>query len=75
MTAEEKIKVDDNWKELVKNMVDKCDNLNDFQKEIMKFCLEMQHEENNYKSRKQKQSKKIFLFHKNKYLWNKNKYY
>ncbi len=49
MTAEEKIKVDDNWKELVKNMVDKCDNLNDFQKEVMKFCLEMQHEENKKK--------------------------
>lgn len=46
MTVEEKIKADDNWKELIKNMVDKCDNLNEFQKEIMKFCLEMQHKEN-----------------------------
>ncbi len=49
MTVEEKIKTDDNWKELIKHMVDKCDNLNEFQKEIMKFCLEMQHEENKKK--------------------------
>ena len=49
MTVEEKIKTDDNWKELIKNMVDKCDNLNEFQKEIMKFCLEMQNEENKKK--------------------------
>ena len=51
MTVEEKIKTDDNWKELIKNMVDKCDNLNEFQKEIMKFCLEMQNEENKNKKR------------------------
>lgn len=46
MTIDEKIKVDADWKELSKNIVDKRNNLNDFQKEIMKFCLEMQHEEN-----------------------------
>lgn len=46
MNANDKINVDNNWKEVVKGMVDKCNNLNDFQKELIKFCLEMQHEDN-----------------------------
>ncbi len=44
MTIEEKIKVDNNWKELAKEMTDKCIVLNDIQKRILKFCLEMYHE-------------------------------
>ena len=39
-----KIKVEDNWKELSKNLVDQCNNYNDFQKAILKCFLESYYE-------------------------------
>ena len=44
MTTQDKIKVEDNWKELSKNLVDQCNNYNDFQKAILKCFLESYYE-------------------------------
>ena len=44
MTTENMIKVQDNWKEFLKNLVDQCNNYNDFQKAILKYLLESYYE-------------------------------
>ena len=44
MTLEEAIKNDNNWKELLKKLVDKCNNYNDYQKEFLKVLLDMYYE-------------------------------
>ena len=41
MTLEEAIKNDNNWKEFLKKLVDKCNNYNDYQKEFLKVLLDM----------------------------------
>lgn len=44
MTLEEAIKNDNNWKEFLKKLVDKCNNYNDYQKEFLKVLLDMYYE-------------------------------
>lgn len=44
MTTEEKINFDKSCKELASNMVDNVDNYNQVQKDILKFLLEIYHE-------------------------------
>lgn len=44
MTTEEKINFDKNCKELASNIVDNTDNYNQIQKDILKFILEIHHE-------------------------------
>lgn len=57
MTLEEEINKDNCWKELVKKMIEKNNNFNDFTKELLKFAADIKHEENknriitNYKIR------------------------
>lgn len=46
MTVEQAIKIDNNWKELTKKMIDNCRNFNDFTKELLKLSAELQHEQN-----------------------------
>ena len=44
MKVEEKLNIDANWKELIKTMIDNCNNYNDFQKEFLKLLLELYYE-------------------------------
>ena len=44
MTLEEAIKNDNNWKEFLKKLVDKCNNYNDYQKKFLKVLLDMYYE-------------------------------
>ncbi len=44
MTLEEAIKNDNDWKEFLKKLVDKCNNYNDYQKEFLKVLLDMYYE-------------------------------
>lgn len=46
MTVEQAIDIDNNWKELIKKMIDNCRNFNDFTKELLKLSAELQHEQN-----------------------------
>lgn len=46
MTVEQAINIDNNWKELIKKMIDNCRNFNDFTKELLKLSVELQHEQN-----------------------------
>ena len=45
MTIEEKINFDKNCKEFASNIVDNTDNYNQIQKDILKFILEIYHED------------------------------
>ena len=44
MTTEEKINFDKNCKELASNIIDNMDNYTQIQKDILKFILEIYHE-------------------------------
>ena len=44
MTTEEKINFDKNCKELASNIIDNMDNYTQIQKDILKFILELYHE-------------------------------
>ena len=46
MTVENEINIDNCWKEIIKTMIDKSNNINDFTKEFLKLATELQHEEN-----------------------------
>lgn len=41
------ILINNNWKELYKNLVDKCNNISDYQKEMLKFILEIYYNNKN----------------------------
>lgn len=41
MKIKEKLKIENNWKKVAKEIVDKSNNYNEYQKEVFKFILEM----------------------------------
>lgn len=52
MDIKTKIEIDNNWKELVKKIVDESNDFNDFQKEILKLLCDIKHENNKIKIQK-----------------------
>lgn len=46
MNAQEKINIDNNWKMIAKKNVEMNCNYNDYEKDVLKFLLDMYHEYN-----------------------------
>lgn len=46
MNAQEKINIDNNWKMIAKKIVEMNCNYNDYEKDVLKFLLDMYHEYN-----------------------------
>lgn len=46
MQTQEKIERDNVWKEIAKKIVEDNENYNDYEKEMLKFILDMYHEHN-----------------------------
>ena len=46
MDTQEKIERDNTWKEIAKKIVEDNENYNDYEKEMLKFILDMYHEHN-----------------------------
>lgn len=46
MNTQEKISIDNNWKIIAKKIVEMNYNYNDYEKEVIKFLLDMYHEYN-----------------------------
>lgn len=46
MNTQEKISIDNNWKTIAKKIVEINYNYNDYEKEVLKFLLDMYHEYN-----------------------------
>lgn len=46
MNTQEKINIDNNWKTIAKKIVEMNYNYNDYEKEVLKFLLDMYHEYN-----------------------------
>lgn len=46
MNVQEKIDIDNNWKIFAKKLVENNNNYNDYEKEVLKFILDMYHEYN-----------------------------
>lgn len=46
MNTQEKISIDNNWKTIAKKIIEMNYNYNDYEKEVLKFLLDMYHEYN-----------------------------
>lgn len=46
MNAQEKINIDNNWKMIAKKIVEMNCNYNDYEKDVLKFLLDIYHEYN-----------------------------
>ena len=46
MNTQEKISIDNNWKTIAKKIIEMNCNYNDYEKEVLKFLLDMYHEYN-----------------------------
>ena len=46
MNTQEKISIDNNWKTIAKKIIEMNYNYNDYEKDVLKFLLDMYHEYN-----------------------------
>ena len=59
MNTQEKISIDNNWKTIAKKIIEMNYNYNDYEKEVLKFLLDMYHEYNKSVIIKNKQQAQI----------------
>ena len=59
MNTQEKISIDNNWKTIAKKIIEMNCNYNDYEKEVLKFLLDMYHEYNKSVIIKNKQQAQI----------------
>ena len=57
--TQEKISIDNNWKTIAKKIIEMNYNYNDYEKEVLKFLLDMYHEYNKSVIIKNKQQAQI----------------